>query len=342
MHKRPNMTLHYIIRAVILIGFSFYVVYLANIDRLQYYIVPRMIPYVKYAAVGLFVLAWYYAYLAVRNANEKVPEEACGCGHEPPQSRLKNGLLYGLFVVPLIIGFALPDKIMGSDAAALKGMNLNAAEAQQQTVASALKTLPPSPSPSSASASPSASVSDSAAPSASEPAPPSPSGEEVPSTPTVPDEDPLDLLFPADSYTLEFAELGKRMYKRETIRIQEEGFLEMLTLLDLYKHNFLGKTVVMSGFVYREDDMNADQFVVSRMAMQCCSADAMPYGFLVKWDKGAELAKDAWITVTGVIGLTEYNGNEIIELDARKIEGMDAPDDPYVYPFFDDFEKLGG
>ncbi|WP_349292477.1 hypothetical protein [Paenibacillus sp. ATY16] len=32
----------------------------------------------------------------------------------------------------------------------------------------------------------------------------------------------------------------------------------------------IGKTVVISGFVYREDDMASSRFVVSRMVMSCC------------------------------------------------------------------------
>lgn len=337
MHEHQNLTPHYLIRAGILAGFSFYVVHLVKIEKLQYYIVPRMIPYVKYAAMSLFLLAGYFAYLAIQHSSERKREEECDCGHEPPRSFFKSVMIYGLFVVPLLLGFALPDKIMGSDVASVKGMNLNVAAAPpmpvptEDTSASA-----DNPATSSATASPEAS--ESAAPVASESAAPA----AVPAVDSKPASgDSLDKLFPADEYSLDLAKLGKKLYKKDVITIHTEGFLEMLTVLDMYRNNFLGKTVVISGFLYRENDMAKNQFVVSRMAMQCCSADATPYGFLVKSGMGADLDKDTWITLTGVIGLTNYNGNEIIQLDATKIKKIKAPEDPYVYPYFDDFDKLG-
>jgi putative membrane protein len=339
MHDHhQKLTPHYLIRACLLTGFSLYVVHLVKIEKLQYYIVPRMIPYVKYAAMALFLLAGYFVYSAIKHSYEQNSEEDCDCGHEPPRSVFKSVLIYGLFAMPLLLGFALPDKIMGSDVATVKGMNLNVSAVQQ----SKKSTLPiPSNSPS---PSPDQSIAPSTSPEAS-PISSSESSSDPAATATIDtvssSADPLDKLFPADEYSLDFAKLGKKLYKRDIINIRTEGFLEMLTMLDMFRNNFIGTTVVISGFIYREAGMDTDQFVVSRMAMQCCSADAMPYGFLVKSGMGANLKKDEWVSLTGVIGLTQFGGNEIIQLDARKITKIKAPEDPYVYPYFDDFDKLG-
>lgn len=346
MHEHRGMALHDFIRAVILAGFSFYIVHLVSIGKLHYYIAPKMIPYVKLSALALYVLAGYLLYSAIQRAFAKKRRDDCDCGHQPPKTKFMNVMIYGLFALPLLMGFAMPDQIMGSNMASVKGMNLNAASAQQTNESS------PSPltsSPSEFAALPEASSPDVSETSGPEEDPassadmtksPDPGGEDPGSAVAAEDEEALDRLFPADEFSLDLAKLGKKLYRKDEIQVQEEGFLEMLTVLDMYRHNFIGKTVVISGFVYREDDMGDDRFVVARMAMQCCSADAMPYGFLVKWGKGAEYADDTWISLTGELGLTDYNGNEIIELKARKISVIRPPDDPYVYPYFDNFDKL--
>lgn len=321
------MTSHYWIRAAILAALSWYVVHLVKTDKLHLYIVPRMIPYVKYGALALFALAGFYAYLAINRADGNRAEPDCDCGHEPPRSASGNILLYGLFAIPLLLGFALPDRIMGSEVVAVKGMNLNVAAVSQaqNTRVDANPSVQPAEQPTEQ----------------AEEQPTELPAEQPTEKPTGNSStDELDKLFPADEYSLDFAKLGKRLYPKDTIHVNTEGYLEMLTMLDMYKDNFKGKEIVISGFIYREDDMGKDEFVVSRMAMQCCSADATPYGFLARSHMGSSLKNDTWIAMTGTLSTTEYRGNEIIRLEANKIKIIQAPEDPYVYPYFDDFDKL--
>ena len=86
--------------------------------------------------------------------------------------------------------------------------------------------------------------------------------------------------------------------------------------------------------------MAPNQFVVSRLAMQCCSADASPYGVMVESSRSEHFPKDTWVTITGTIGKTTYNKSTILKLDALKIEKIKASATPYVYPYFDDFSNL--
>lgn len=327
------MTAHYWIRAAILAALSWYVVHLEQADKLQWYIVPRMIPYVKYGALAMFALAGFYAFLAIRSADRHRGEPACDCGHEPPRSASGNALLYGLFFIPLLLGFALPDRIMGSDVVAVKGMNLNAASASQSRNARAEEAAPARPAES-----PKATPEQEAA--ESQPAEQPEPFEQPAERPVESSADELDRLFPEDEYGLDFAELGKRLYGRDTIRVEPLGYLELLTMLDMYKENFIGRHIEISGFVYREDDMGANEFVVSRMAMQCCSADATPYGFLVQSSMGPTLENDTWISMTGTLSTSAYRDNEIIRLEATEVRTIEPPADPYVYPYFDDFDLL--
>ncbi|GMK39157.1 TIGR03943 family protein [Paenibacillus sp. CCS19] len=322
MVEHRHLTVHHLLRAVILAGFSFYVVHLVKIDRLQYYIAPRMTPYIKYSAVAMFLLAAYYLYLALQGSDHKHHGSDCECAHEPTRSLSRNIVIYGLFLLPLMLGFAFPDRIMGSDAAAVKGMKLTVQNARlpgnTETAASVESGGSGSILPKSESVQ---------------------TGAVLPvSEPSASSE--LDRLFPYDEFSKDFADLGKLLYGKKVITVKEEGFLDYITALDIYRDNFIGATVAISGFVYRENDMASDQFVVSRMAMSCCTADAEPYGLMAQWSKAADFNEDTWITLTGELEVTEYRGNEILVLNARKVTPIHAPKDPYVYPYFGDITEL--
>lgn len=345
MHEHKSMGIHYLIRAVILAGFSFYVVNLVKLDKLQYYIVPKMIPYVKITSVVLFLLAIYYIYLALQGTHKEHEEAECDCGHAPPSSISKSILMYGVFIVPLMMGFMMPDKIMGSEVVAVKGMNLTASSNQTSIMPS-----PPPPAPVKedekqedsfvAIIKENSLIPEDRLAAIEDQLQESDSGNIDLADGSLSAENQLDALFPTDTYTEEYGALGKQLYQKELIPVVEEGFLEIITAVDLYRQNFVGKKMEISGFVYRENNMASNQFVISRMAMTCCAADSMPYGILVESSRAASYGEDTWMKLTGIIGETEYDGVEIMRLEALKVEKMEAPNDPYVYPYFGDFSDL--
>ncbi|MBH5319183.1 TIGR03943 family protein [Paenibacillus sp. GSMTC-2017] len=142
----------------------------------------------------------------------------------------------------------------------------------------------------------------------------------------------VDELFPFDDYTIDHAKYGKILYEQSLIQVPEKQFIETLTTLDLYRNAFIGKEIEISGFVYREEDMGQDRLAVSRFAMNCCSADSLPYGLMIKWPQANEYGSDEWVSVTGKLTTSMYNENEIITIDVTSITRIDAPASPYVYP----------
>jgi uncharacterized repeat protein (TIGR03943 family) len=349
MVENRSLTVHYLFRAVIMSGFSFYVLHLVKAGSLVYYIAPRMEVYVKCAAIALFVIALYQGFLGLRSFFGKA-EAPCDCEHAPPASLVRNIWLYGLFLLPLTLGFLLPDKLMGSDVVAMKGMNLSGGngaakaggraagpsaaieasgtvEAGQTASAGAVQAPAPASAASGQTASAEAEAGGGVSPAAGAGA--SPAADEE-----------LKRLFVADELSAPYVPLGMKLYKRERIVIQENGFMELLTAVDLFLDRYIGKKMEITGFVYREPDMKENQFVVSRLAMMCCSADSSPYGVLVESATAKTLGKDAWVKIVGTIGTTKYKDIEIMKLDATSIESIQAPETPYVYPYYEDFEKL--
>ncbi|WP_152393371.1 TIGR03943 family putative permease subunit [Paenibacillus guangzhouensis] len=304
--------LHFLCRGLLLAGFSFFIVYLVKTDSLQYFIAPRISLYVKCSAIGLMVLAIYQMFMVFQTATGE--RESCSCEHVPARSWMKNTFIYCLFLLPLALGFLVSNSVMASEMAAVKGMNLSPTNSMNTKI--------------------STSKDEKVKRNASQY-----DVEQGNHASNYPD-DELKKRFPADAFTEDFADLGIRLYDKSLIRIKEEGFMERLTTIDLYLDQFVEHRMEISGFVYREEEMDGDIFVISRMAMQCCSADAAPYGILVRAEKGRNYAEDAWISVTGTIHKTLYGGNEVMVLDAEEIEKIAVPKDPYVYPYVKDFAFL--
>ncbi|MFC5701695.1 TIGR03943 family putative permease subunit [Cohnella faecalis] len=308
---------HHLIRALILGGIAFYIIHLNNGDRLTLYMAPRMIIYVKIAALALYAVAAVQLYHAVR-AFTKQAEPACDCGHDHAASAspLKNTLVYGLFVVPLVVLFATSDTTIGSAMAANKGMNLSTSSAikKQDTAAH-----PPEAAPTAANeAQPSP---ETAAPSSADKASPAANGDQP--------------RFPSDPFTEMYAKFAEKLYDEPVIEVKEKDYIETLTTLDLYLDQFVGKQVSIGGFVYREEGMKASQFILGRFAVQCCTADALPYGVIADYPRASDYGKDEWIKITGVLGKTEYKGVTVMKLEVAKIQKIEAAADPYVYPDMD-------
>ncbi|MZQ86702.1 TIGR03943 family protein [Paenibacillus sp. 5J-6] len=314
MSQARLISFHYFLRTVILLGFSSYIVILSKSDTLTYYIAPRMMIYVKVASVILYIIACFQGYMALRAYWGR--PVTCECEQPVSRSVLRNTLAYGLLILPLLVGFVLPDTALSSTMVAAKGMNLSASKSSLTTTTTVTTTAPPAPTVAPASSSP---------------------------VVTAPPDTEADLqqLFHADNeWDEDFSKIGMILYKKDTIVVKPEIYMEILSTIDLFKANFIGKKIELTGFVYREDNMTSNQFVVGRFAVSCCSADATPYGVMIDFPTAATYPKDMWVKVTGTVQNGSYNGNDIFVIKATQIDKITAPSSPYVYPNFEPLKEL--
>ena len=291
--------IHHLFRGTLLAAFAFMIAYLFKSGQSVLYIAPRMELLVKLSALGLYAAAAYQLFAAIRSRVHPHTDD-CDCGHNHTRTPFKSTIMYGLFLLPLLTGFFIPSQTLGSAMAEQKGISFTGSE----SVSRAEAATPVSRAEAEITASASA-------------------------------ESDLQALFPYDEFTVGHAKLGMELYEKELIEVSEKHFIETLTTLDLYRDALLGKDVEISGFIYREEEMGEDRMAVSRFAMNCCSADALPYGLMVSWPKAEHYAEDEWVTVKGKLTVTEYQGEQIIALDASRIERIEAPETPYVYPDFE-------
>lgn len=95
---------------------------------------------------------------------------------------------------------------------------------------------------------------------------------------------------------------------------------------------FNGQEVSVTGFVYREPNFLAEDFMVSRFTMSCCVADAFAIGLPVTSDEAAQFTDGDWVRVQGKLEANAFGENFVPVVYATSIEIIDQPAQPYLYP----------
>lgn len=271
MNDSRSIRVHYFLRALILLFFALYIGHLAQQDALHYYVAPKLARWVRLCPVPLVLMALSLVIQALFGKSSLL----CDCEHKLPRSQLTSTALYGLFLFPLLLGFLLPDRALGSAAAAKKGMALSytATESVSRGVFTA-----PSP------------------------------------------------------YQTEFAELAGRLYEEPVINVYPEIFSETFGTLDLYKKEFAGKDITVSGFLYKEPRASGkDEYAIGRFLVQCCTADAAPFGIRLDPQTPISLPPDTWIEVRGKLDVVTYEGKDTLQIIPERITPVSQPATPYIY-----------
>jgi uncharacterized repeat protein (TIGR03943 family) len=85
-----------------------------------------------------------------------------------------------------------------------------------------------------------------------------------------------------------------------------------------------------------------DGFLLARLVMGCCAADALPVAMMIRHDLQVTLPDDAWVVVEGVLdpeatarALADDESWPVLAgvMDLVSYELIDEPPDPYLYPW---------
>lgn len=91
-----------------------------------------------------------------------------------------------------------------------------------------------------------------------------------------------------------------------------------------------GQEADVIGFVYYDDTMANDVFMVTRFTISCCVADSVAVGLPVQWRDVPPL--DTWVRVLGRFELGTFRGEQKPILRPTSVEVVEQPAHPYLYP----------
>lgn len=353
---------HYWIRSLILIGFAWLLADLIFSERLNQYLAPRL-HMLSYVTLSILILL---AVVSIRQALFGPAESPCDCeeAHKLPRSRLTALVVYTLFALPLVMGFALPDKILGSSLAEKRGVTLLTGESNW---VKAVKAGAPStddldpvdadaarPIPSTSQGEGRSGADDAAAVADTQgfmdvqqealeagSGPGGAGGQKAGSVQGLGNaeasrtDEEIRSLFHPEQFGGFYTDMAVMMYKQPVIQLDDKLFLDGLTTMELFAKEFAGKELETMGFVYREAGFDSEQFVVARFSVSCCTADATVFGILVESPDGSRWEKDSWVKVRGKLDLRKMDGYDMLVLKNAAVTPVEAPKDPYVYYSFD-------
>lgn len=142
---------------------------------------------------------------------------------------------------------------------------------------------------------------------------------------------------PSTEVSTEDLESLNRSYKLEL----EEGKISMNDtnfarwLMEIYSNldSYENTPIELNGFIYVDDTLSVDEFVLSRMMMVCCVADLEMIGILANYEDGKAIEPDSWISVTGTLYKTKRDDAYIPKVKVEQISPVIPPRNQYVYPF---------
>ncbi|WP_456273411.1 TIGR03943 family putative permease subunit [Bacillus sp. AK031] len=291
---------HTYLRGIILIGYALLILKLFLTFDMGNFVAGKMHGYM-YFALGVFIFLG--AIQIIRGTSSSQQVHQCGCdAHELPKGFLKTTVVYSLFIIPVVLGFLLPDNLLDSSVAAKRGVNIG----------NSMFTSPPSTGREGVMKE---------------------SGKESEGKPLSSNEPELQSYedFPLET---DFDKLTEIVYEREKVFVRDEQFIQTLSIIDENLDDFAGKEIQLTGFIYKDESFVENQAVISRFTVTCCVADAGVYGLLTEDDDLAALEPDTWVNVSGVIEKIDFHGNLMPVITNPVFEVIEAPENPYVEEFF--------
>lgn len=125
--------------------------------------------------------------------------------------------------------------------------------------------------------------------------------------------------------------LKKQLLSSSTIVFTEESYGRVLNAINISPADYKGKKVKVYGFVYRDQTLKKDEFVIGRYALTCCTADAAVYGFSIKEAPISKFKNNQWHEITGTLDTEKYEGYEIPVIKYASSQKIKTPKEAYIY-----------
>lgn len=95
--------------------------------------------------------------------------------------------------------------------------------------------------------------------------------------------------------------------------------------------DYLGKPIVLKGMALHNSAAVPRGFImVLRYQVTCCIADARPEGLIVRDTSRGAIQDNQWVQVTGTMGKTSYQGQQVAVVNPKQIRPIKAGN-PYMY-----------
>jgi putative membrane protein len=101
----------------------------------------------------------------------------------------------------------------------------------------------------------------------------------------------------------------------------------------------IDKAIVMTGFIVGDTILGRHSFLLARMLVSCCAADAVPAGIYCITDTLLGMQESQWVRISGILTTRSIrqsweNEEHVVPiLHVTKAEKTEKPENQYIYPY---------
>ena len=136
-----------------------------------------------------------------------------------------------------------------------------------------------------------------------------------------------------DTYTQDILDKKQLDIKDNVINVTSTNFIFTLDEILTSPEKYEGQYIEITGFVYKDESINDNEFIIGRYMMVCCAADIQIAGIRCESNSLESYDNDTWIKVKGKIKKDTSNGAVDAVIVVESLEKDLAPDTAYVYPY---------
>ncbi|MDD2505614.1 MAG: TIGR03943 family protein [Bacilli bacterium] len=131
------------------------------------------------------------------------------------------------------------------------------------------------------------------------------------------------------------AELAKKTVVNENkevknIEINNSNYVSILMDISDNLDNYVGDEISIDGFIYRDSTMKSTEFVIGRLYISCCTADAQLLGYLCNYTDSSNIKDNEWYNVKAKIDTTIQDGMKLPYFKVEKVTKINKPENEYV------------
>jgi putative membrane protein len=124
----------------------------------------------------------------------------------------------------------------------------------------------------------------------------------------------------------------QEIVKQPFLEFDNENFGSYIHAVTSYPGNFVGKPIIIEGFIVEDDSFTNKQTVITRFLVTHCVADAHVAGLVIEEGSILGVHENTWIRIKGELNVKKSDSGLIPIIIVRNWEEIDTPIDPYVYP----------
>lgn len=122
-------------------------------------------------------------------------------------------------------------------------------------------------------------------------------------------------------------------------KIEKDNFYSAAEDIFANSEKYLNRKLEVSGFVYKSKKLKVNRYIIARLVMYCCAADAGITGLIFNADNtGGSFKKDEWLELSGHIEMQNAGSAGKDEkapvLVVESYKRIPPESNPYVYPVY--------